>query len=164
MHIYCSGYNINEDENPADHQAFYQYLEEGIWNLLQKIPRGYMVPIPRVGRRHLLEEKRQNMIPQPRIGRQLDADELTEILIGIQNFLQNIERHLPSDSLSARNNFPNTKLSSLYSNMNSDYLKHHPEDSLIDKTAENSVYSKDSTARKDSGEISLVNDNDYSQN
>lgn len=55
---------------------------------MTSMPRGYMVPLPRVGRRHTQQEKRQNMIPQPRLGRQLDInDELAEILSEIQSLV-----------------------------------------------------------------------------
>lgn len=87
INVYCSGFDNNEDENSPFESSFYENLENSIWNILMtSMPRGYMVPLPRVGRRHTHHEKRQNMIPQPRLGRELDINEeiaqiLSEILI-----------------------------------------------------------------------------------
>lgn len=89
INVYCSGFDNNEDENSPFKPPLYENLENGIWSILMtSMPRGYMVPLPRVGRRHTQQEKRQNMIPQPRLGRQLDInDELAEILSEIQSLV-----------------------------------------------------------------------------
>lgn len=87
INVYCSGFDNNEDENSPPKPSFYEKVEDGIWNVLMtSMPRGYMVPLPRVGRRHTHHEKRQNMIPQPRLGRQI-SEELVEILSEIQNLV-----------------------------------------------------------------------------
>lgn len=89
INVYCSGFDNNEDENFPLKPSMYENLEDSIWNILMtSMPRGYMVPLPRVGRRHMHHEKRQNMIPQPRLGRQLDInEELTEIISEIQSLV-----------------------------------------------------------------------------
>lgn len=87
--IYCSGFDNNEDENSPLKLPLYENIEDGIWNILiTSMPRGYMVPLPRVGRRHTHHEKRQNMIPQPRLGREINInEELVEILSEIQSLV-----------------------------------------------------------------------------
>lgn len=129
INVYRSGFDNNEDENSPFKPPFYEKVEDGIWNILMtSMPRGYMVPIPRVGRRHTHHEKRQNMIPQPRLGRQIDiSEELVEILSEIQ-------------SLADKGNLnPRYLANKMKDNLSSEIIKDLTDNGISNRAGENTA-------------------------
>lgn len=154
INIYCSGFSSFEDEYPAGEPGFYPYLDD--WRILRKVPRGYMVPIPRVGRRQITEHKRQNMIPQPRIGRELELDDqLADILFEIQNLLADnglpySHQRMTSAVEALKNEYP-----AIHDDIMANHIKNSPE-----RNRKSIISNKDSTSGEESDDNSRIADED----